>query len=236
MPLDEPQEGYCNARLRGPNKGRYCAQRPIRGTGRCKMHGGMSLRGAEHPSWKTGRWAKSAGKFREAYQEARADDALLDVRRTLATLDVAVQRAWKRVNDLDTPDYRAKALAIYREVRDAAAEGDTDLAGRLLGQLGQHLGRGVAEDVAFANLVSAADTMARRLEAAWSLKLKGEQVATRQEIMETLSRMIDVVLRIAPKDVATKVIETARSEIFGADENGLRLQEGSEDGGEVPEG
>ena len=62
-PMEKPPKsifgsfvGYtrCNAKTRG---GGLCQNLPM-GNGRCRMHGGASLRGPEHPRYKDGKYSK----------------------------------------------------------------------------------------------------------------------------------------------------------------------------------
>jgi hypothetical protein len=88
------------------------------------MHGGKSLQGIAHPSWKHGRSSKlfKTGLFRGVvtgdvarhYETARANDALLDLRDHIALQDAEIfglleqlsagcsVAAWRRVDELIT--------------------------------------------------------------------------------------------------------------------------------------
>lgn len=49
----------CGAKTRS---GTPCQKAPVKGRNRCHLHGGKSLRGADHPGYKTGLYSKYAGK------------------------------------------------------------------------------------------------------------------------------------------------------------------------------
>lgn len=55
MTSDEPTPGRCNARCRD---GGYCENHPTGDSGRCRMHGGASPSGPDHPSYKHGAYSK----------------------------------------------------------------------------------------------------------------------------------------------------------------------------------
>lgn len=65
----------CGARTR---TGHACGNRPMT-NGRCRMHGGASLKGFEHPRWKHGRYAVTTfeGRMRRAGVEYRRRERAL---------------------------------------------------------------------------------------------------------------------------------------------------------------
>ncbi len=50
--MSEPITGKCNARLKGIRAGQLCTEDPMPGRARCRIHGGLSLRGADRPQTK----------------------------------------------------------------------------------------------------------------------------------------------------------------------------------------
>ena len=47
-------EGRCGAYLKGSDPPAYCLKWPLQGRTRCKLHGGKSKRGPDHPNWTHG--------------------------------------------------------------------------------------------------------------------------------------------------------------------------------------
>lgn len=211
---DEPLEGRCGARLRR-HPGKYCGKWPVSGRTRCRMHGGATpIAGPTHPTFKHGRqskWTKALGKLGTLYAEAKESEDLFDLRRQIAVMDVAVQRHAARVSDLDTPDFRRRALELYREARNSQ---DAEQSARALGELGRLLGRGAAEDASFEALVRTADTMARRIEAAYGIKLRGDEVVNQAELTRIVGALVSIMVEEAPSDVAARVVNRADREIF----------------------
>lgn len=78
--MAEPIPGRCGAQLRG-KPGCFCKQYPITGRTRCKLHGGASLQGFEHPAFTSGRYTESLKKLGLGahYEAARHDPALLSL-------------------------------------------------------------------------------------------------------------------------------------------------------------
>jgi hypothetical protein len=213
-PGDEP--GRCCAKAK--HSQRRCRLPVVPGRRVCRLHGGL---GGRPPT--TGRYSKGLGRFREAYQEARQDPALLDLRETLALMDVVVQRAVERIEENDTPEFRKRALNLFEEAR---AAGDAETTAALLGQLGALLKRGASEDKALDRLADTAERLARRQEKAWGIKLDAATALNARDLMAVLARFADIVLEEVPKDAAARVIRRIDGEIVGTGPAAAGLQIG----------
>jgi hypothetical protein len=124
--------------------------------------------GPGHPSFKHGRdskWTKALGKYGGLYMDAVDSDELLDLRRQLALMDVAIQKHAARVEELDTPDFRKKALELFMEYELAPTD---EQAVERLAEVKEHLRRGAGEDRAFEVLVKTADNGAADRGGLWS--------------------------------------------------------------------
>ena len=172
---------------------------------------------------KHGRYSKGLGRFREAYQEARQDPSLLDLRETLALMDVTVQRAVERAADADTPKFRERALDLYERVRLAR---DPQEAATHLNRLGELLRSGVEEDAALDGLAKAAERLARRQEKAWSIKLDAATALNARDLVSVMARWADIVLEEVPKDAAARVIRRIDGEVLGSGAAATRLEVG----------
>jgi len=213
-PGDEPHR--CCAKAKSTQK--RCGLRVVPGRRVCRIHGGLGGAPPKH-----GRYSKGLGRFREAYQEARQDPSLLDLRETLALMDVAVQRAVERASDADTPDFRARALDLFERVRSAV---DPQEAARHLGQLGELLRAGIEEDAALDGLAKAAERLARRQEKAWSIKLDAATALNARDLVSVMARWADIVLEEVPKDAAARVIRRIDGEVLGTGAAATRLEVG----------
>jgi len=174
----------------------------------CRIHGGLGGAPPKH-----GRYSKGLGRFREAYQEARADPSLLDLRETLALMDVAVQRAAERAAAADTPEFRARALALFNRARSAV---DPQDAAAALNQLGALLNEGVEDDAALDALARAAERLSRRQEKAWSIRLDAATALNARDLTAVLARFADIVLEEVPRDAAARVIRRIDGEVLGS--------------------
>lgn len=71
MTSKEPTPGRCNARTRDGN---YCENYPVDGNDRCRMHGGSSLAGPDHPNYSHGAYSKHLRSTFTEREEAAADN------------------------------------------------------------------------------------------------------------------------------------------------------------------
>jgi len=71
------------------------------GVGRCKLHGGCSPSGPDHPNWRGGRYAhKFRGRLRQQYQDlGSTDDNPLDLMPELEVLRVILSMALQALNE-----------------------------------------------------------------------------------------------------------------------------------------
>ncbi|MEO2161504.1 MAG: hypothetical protein ABGY29_03165 [bacterium] len=215
-PGDEPHR--CCAKSKTTQQ--RCKLRVVPGRRVCRFHGGL---GGSYP--KTGRYSEGLGRFREAYQAARNDPNLMDLRETMALLDVAVQKSVERATAKDTPEFRRRASELFVKARSS---GDPQEASRHLSELGELLMAGVADDVALEHLSKAAERLARRQEKAWSIKLDAAQAINARDLVAVLARFADIVLTEAPRDAAARIIRRIDGEVLGSGPAAIGLSSGSE--------
>lgn len=163
------------------------------------------------------------GRFREAYNEARDDPSLMDLRETMALLDVVVQKAAERAGQNDAPEFRKRALEIFGEL--SWAEDDLEREA-ILERLGELLKVGVEEDKALRALAENTERLAKRQERAWDIKLSAAHAINARDMVTVLMRFADIVLEEAPKDAAGRIINRIDSEILGTGQTANRLAAG----------
>ena len=214
-PGDEPRR--CCAKSKTTQE--RCRRTIVSGRRVCRYHGGLS------PGGKIihGRYAKGLGRFRDAYQDALQDPSLLDLRESLALMDITVQKAVERVSDCDTPKFRETAVELYE--RATRNEGTEDGV-QALNELGDLLRQGMSEDSALDQLAKAAERMARRQEKAWGIKLDAATAINARDLVAVMARWADIVLDEVPKDAAARVIRRIDAEVLGSGAAAIGLQAG----------
>ena len=213
-PGDEPNR--CCAKSKSTQK--RCGRSVVPGRRVCRYHGGLGGGTVKH-----GRYAKGLGRFREAYQSALNDPSLLDLRETIALLDVTVQKAVERAASCDSPQFRTAALELYEKAMRSLGSEDGVQA---LNELGELLTKGVAEDGALDELAKAAERLGRRQEKAWSIKLDAATAINARDLVAVMARWADVVLDECPKDVATRIIRRIDAEVLGSGPTAVGIQIG----------
>src|SRR5215510_246014 len=117
MPSTEPLPGKCGSPLR-KKPGFFCIARPM-ANGSCRLHGGLSLKGIESPSFKHGRRSKYAfpGLLGKGYRQSLADPELLSMHHEVAALEGKIKEVGESM--ADEPPQWEDAVAAYREWRNA---------------------------------------------------------------------------------------------------------------------
>lgn len=204
---------YCGARLRG--KDRTCKGQPME-NGRCRLHGGTSLRGVAHGSFVDGRYSKYLGRHRVAYEELIKDeDKLLDLREHIAAMDVVAQRAAERAAALDTPDFRGNVKELVAEMEEAFETHDADALKRAFVDLKALSQRGGSEDAALTTLGNALDRVAKRVESAWKLKISAQGMASQADMDLTHHAMLGILKEeISDKKALGRVVARFYSELL----------------------
>jgi len=213
-PGDEPNR--CCAKSKQAQ--RRCKRSVVPGRRVCRYHGGLGGRPPIH-----GRYSTVLGHFREAYQAARSDPSLMDLRETMALLDIVVQKNAERAAQSDTPDFRKEAVAKWEMARYAQDDVERDL---LMDDLGEHLKVGATADEALKELATSAERLAKRQERSWDIKLSAANAINARDLVTVLARFADIVLEEAPRDVAGHIIRRIDGEVLGSGPQANRLAAG----------
>lgn len=96
-PGRKPAGAKCGAKKRD---GSLCKKPPVKGRNRCRLHGGAQKRGAQHHSFKDGRYSKLLpARFLAEYERSRQDPDIMRLRDEVALVDVRIKEL---VGKLDT--------------------------------------------------------------------------------------------------------------------------------------
>ncbi|HJT76742.1 MAG TPA: hypothetical protein VJ739_06030, partial [Gemmataceae bacterium] len=96
-----------------------CPSAPLAGTTRCKMHGGVGVRGIAHPGFRGAGYSKDLPKYlAKTYRQAVDDPDLLSMRNEVALLHVRLEELTRR---LGTPE-SGRGWAELRAARDRMHE------------------------------------------------------------------------------------------------------------------
>ncbi len=126
LPIREPDE-KCNARVK--HRAGYCLRPAGWGTdrpaGRCKYHGGKTLRGADHPNATHLRYSKYApDKIVERYEEMASDPKLLTLREEIGLIRARVSELLENVRDRESGKLWQRLMSAVGDMRMARGRGD----------------------------------------------------------------------------------------------------------------
>lgn len=137
--MAEPIPGRCGAKLRG-KPGRFCGAYPTKGRTRCKLHGGASLQGYEHPGFKTGMFSASLKKLGLGahYEAARQNPSITSLTDYVALVDGKILELFEQLASGEGPAAWKRALEAalgcaeaMDELRAAIADKTPNRAARM---------------------------------------------------------------------------------------------------------
>lgn len=176
--------------------------------GRCRLHGG---RAGRPPI--SGRWARSLGRFGDSYLAAKEDPELLDLSRSLAILDMVVERAARRIEERDTPAFRRRLGELFEEMSTLLREGEASKAQEVMAELGRLIRDGGSEEDAFSELSRAAERLSRRAEKAWDLKLSRKHSVAADDLARILGQFLDFIRLEGTEEIAVAVEQRMKLEM-----------------------
>jgi hypothetical protein len=158
------------------------------------MHGGRST----GPKNLTAGGQRSAvvERFRDRLALAQLDPALYDQSKALAVLSVAVDRSAERVEELDTPAFRRRAVALFQEFQDLMSS-EPAKSLEILRELGAHLRNGERHDRVLEQLVRDAKNLGVLQNDVARVHLSQQSAVNARDLMAFLGMVGDVIQRIA---------------------------------------
>jgi hypothetical protein len=185
---------HCAANLK-TKPGERCPTPPMR-NGRCRMHGGRSLRGVAHPSFRDGRFSKSIpARLSQSYEEALADPGRLELADELA---VIVARNREMLESL----YSGESDGLWRLLRDhkramekARRVGDGDAAVAALNTILRLIECGAADAERWAELMANVDQQRKLAESERRRRVEDQQMATVEEVMALMGAILAIITR-----------------------------------------
>lgn len=133
----------CGAKTR---RGVPCPSTKIRANGRCRMHGGNSPSGPNHPNFKDGRYSQDLPtRLAARYQTARADPDLIVLKDEIALVDVRISQLLSRIGKDDSGELWKRVGDAFTKFKGAQARQDTAGAIAALDDLDKLIGKGLGD-------------------------------------------------------------------------------------------
>ena len=192
---------FCNGRRTGLR--RYCSRTAGWGTshkgeGRCKTHGGASVRGLSHPSLKSGIYSKYMQvNLLARYQESLNDPELLTIRNEVASCEAHIKGLFEALRDLPSGKRNeTSAVRLAKSVRNAkaaVAKGlDSDGFLAVLNQFEHLLAEINDEQDIWTNLGEWMDRKQRLVESENKRMLQSETMVSAAEISTLIGGILSV--------------------------------------------
>lgn len=119
-------EAICNARKR---RGGLCQCTKLVRAGRCRLHGGKSLSGLDHPSLKHGKYSKDLAKgklFLKRFEDAIAHPDAVNLRAENALMDARIGQLLEQLHGGAGPDAWKKAADQFASMKKAIGDQDKE--------------------------------------------------------------------------------------------------------------
>src|SRR6185312_7377373 len=202
MASETPKDGRCGARLRPPRDPvtgekildaptRYCTRLPIRGRNRCRLHGGLSLRGVNHPNYQGRGYSRDLpAALLDKYNDSMNDPDQSSVRPELALLDSEIHDLVRRKHEGETQE----RMSLLRS-----------LAGQLMNEARQIEG-GVGNDTHLLHTIELAERIKDESQSSLSsltmLSLLAELLEERRKMADTERKRQDLVSKVMTAEQA----------------------------------
>lgn len=129
---EQPLDGRCGAQLRGTDPPRYCCKHPVRGERRCRLHGGITRRGADSPAFRHGRFSRFLPERLDERLDAVLDQEFESMRDHIALLDARIAELLESLSDADVDEAAVWAeILATTECRRRATDAEIRLRERL---------------------------------------------------------------------------------------------------------
>lgn len=188
MTAKNPQRKRCGAKTRS---GEPCKSWAM-DNGRCRMHGGSSLRGIAHPSYKTGRYSKYVpNRMAERYELAVSDPELLNLSEEIALVDARVSDVLSRVDSGESGRRWRELGRLRGEFLAAQRRQDQERMAEVLADILNGVRAGQADFEAWAEVVDLLERRRRLVESEQKRRMAMHLVVKVEEATQAMLFLTD---------------------------------------------
>lgn len=182
----------CGARTKSRN-GEPC-QQPALANGRCRYHGGRSLKGPAHPNWIDGRDSDILPKrMLDDYQAARNDPDKLALDNELALLDARLRDVLRRVESGESGQLWRLLAEQADEYELARAAKDGVLMAQAVNAIIGLIRRGNADYAAWAEVMGITERRRKLAESERKRLVQQHQVVSTEAALALLGQLVTAV-------------------------------------------
>lgn len=199
-PMQSPARVKCSGRKKRTKE--PCGAWAVSGSDKCRMHGG---KGSGRPVTR-GRYADVfRGDIRAAYENSLADPRLMDLSETLAALDALVRTLAVRLQNGDTPEFRAEAVSKVDAMIAARGAPDGE-AGKKFQELVVFLRAGADQAATESVLFDRLERLTKRVEEANKILHAKQNAIPAERITDLLTILITAVKANAEEKAAARIV------------------------------
>jgi hypothetical protein len=201
----ESANGTCEARAK--HSGRRCKQPVVSGVRVCRYHGGLSRKGIDSPTFKTGPYSKYLPKgLLKDYQAAVDDLDLLSLRQEIALADLRLQSLLPRLKAGDGRTLRQRLAETCGAFKSALLAGDEDRARVHGAEMDRLFASAAQTEEVWAEMHEAAKHKGELDSREWKRLVDMRQLITAERAMLVVTAIMDCVLRHTPEPQPRLVI------------------------------
>lgn len=176
--------------------GLRCGNPAVRGSTKCRMHGGSSLRGIAAPAYRHGRYSKHLPThLRQSYEEAREDEQLLSGREEVALLSARIADLTARLHFGDSGSLWQDLRGVYDELQKAMAAGELDRVTSCLLSMGKVIKSGNDNEGMWEEIRETCETLNRVRAAENKRQVDLKQLIAAPQAIALMMAVVQIVQR-----------------------------------------
>lgn len=202
----------CGAKTRGGSPCKNAAMP----NGRCRMHGGKSLRGVAHPNFSHGRYSRDilAGMV-DGYLESLRDSKLLMLNDEIA---LSVTYLKQTLRDGESLVRWHDVVGAWKEHQEALAAGEARAVTRSIENMDEIVHRGLHDYSHQAEVMQRLEAKRKLVEAEHKHRVDGRMALTHEQALAQVAALVDILRkRITDRDLLRVITDDIREIARGID-------------------
>jgi hypothetical protein len=206
----------CGAKCRGEREGQLCAQ-PAMENGRCRIHGGKSLKGMGHPNFKHGNVSKYLPqRLVPNFEEALEDPEIVSTRKELAVVDAMLLDMYSRMDTGECGAAWRDLTTVHQEIMYHVQRQNGPAISKNLKTMQAVIERGSNEIMFIEEIGRLMDRRTRLAESERKRMVEMKQMISNDRLMVIAAKVVDAIRRILVRYIKDeKIQQRALSDIAG---------------------
>ena len=162
--------------------------------GRCRMHGGKSLKGLAHPGYKTGRYSKYVpSRLLDRYEQAASDPELLNLSEEIALVDSRISELLESVDAGESGRLWRGLSGLRRKFLDAQRAQDQEGMAAALSEILNGIGRGAQDWERWGEIADFLERRRRLVESEQKRRIAMHLVVKVEQAVDAMNQIADAV-------------------------------------------